>query len=83
MGTIAENIARAEAASYDVLETRTLPVEAWDDYYAPIAGAVAAGKTAHLGPAFTAELEQEMAIFAARAGSYGYVFYVLKRHETG
>lgn len=83
MGTIAENIARAGAAGYDVLETRTLPVEAWDDYYDPIAGAVEAGKAAHLDPAFTAELEREMAIFAASAGSYGYVFYVLKRHEAG
>lgn len=83
MGTIAENVRRAEAAGYDVLETHTLPVEAWDDYYGPIATAVEAGKAAHLDPAFTAELGQEMAIFAASAGSYGYVFYVLKRHEAG
>jgi len=83
MGTREENVSRATSAGYEVIETRTLPTAAWHDYYDPIARAVEAGGAAHLGPAFIAELEQEMAIFAASAGSYGYVFYVLKRHRTG
>jgi serine/threonine-protein kinase HipA len=78
MGTITENIERAAGSGYDVLEITTLPAEAWDDYYGPIVQAVEAGKAAHLDPAFTAELEQERAIFEASRGSYGYVFYSAK-----
>lgn len=78
MGTITENIERAAHAGYDVLETTTLPAEAWDDYYAPIFQAVEDGNAAHLDPAFTAELAQERAIWRASRGSYGYVFYSAK-----
>ena len=78
MGTITENIERAEHAGYNVLDTHTLPAEAWDDYYAPIFQAVEAGNAAHLDPAFTAELAQERAIWRASRGSYGYVFYSAK-----
>jgi serine/threonine-protein kinase HipA len=81
MGTREENVARAIGAGYEVVKTRTLSLAGWSAYYDPITKA--AGKAAHLGPAFIAELEREMAIFAASAGSYGYVFYVLKRHATG
>lgn len=83
MGTCAENIARAQSAGYDVLETHTLPAEAWDDYYGPITEAIEAGRAAHLDPAFTAEFDQERAIWAAGQGSYGYVFYILKSHAMG
>jgi serine/threonine-protein kinase HipA len=74
MVTRAENVARAEAAGFEVIDTSTLPTGAWADYYDPIARALADGRAARLGPAFVAELEQELAVFAASAGSYGYVF---------
>lgn len=83
MGTREENVSRATSAGYDVIDTYTLPAEAWNDYYSPIAKAVEAGKAAHLGPAFIAELEQEHAIFGASRGSYGYVFYIAKPNAIG
>ena len=83
MGTREQNVSRATSAGFEIIDTRTLPSGAWDDYYGPITRALAAGKAAQLGPAFIAELEREMAIFAASAGSYGYVFYTLKPRRTG
>ncbi len=78
MGTRGENVSRATSAGFEIIDTLTLPSEAWADYYDPITRGIEAGKAAHLDPAFTAELAQERAIFAASEGSYGYVFYLLK-----
>ncbi len=78
MGTRTENVSRATAAGYEIIDTHTLAAEAWADYYDPITKAIEDGNAAQLGPAFIAELEQERAIFAASRGSYGYVFYTVK-----
>jgi SAM-dependent methyltransferase len=83
MGTRAENVDCATAAGYEVLDTCVLSAEAWDDYYDPIARAIDAGGAARLGRAFTAEIEQERAIWAASRGSFGYVFYVLQPRIRG
>jgi len=82
MGSREDNIARAASAGYDVVDTHTLPVGAWDDYYGPIAKAMAEGRAAHLGSAFEAELHREQAIFTAGRGSYGYVFYIVKPRQN-
>lgn len=83
MGTREENVSRATSAGYEIHDTRTLPAEAWDEYYGPITEAIGAGNAPQLGPAFLAELEQERAIFAASQGSYGYVFYILQPRRGG
>ncbi len=83
MGTREENVSRATSAGFEIIDTLTLPSDAWAAYYEPITRAIEASKAAHLDPAFTAELAQERAIFAASEGSYGYVFYILKARRAG
>jgi serine/threonine-protein kinase HipA len=78
MGTQADNIARAASTRYTVIDTHTLPTEAWDDYYAPMAQAITDGRAMHLGSQFVAELDTERAVLAAGHGSFGYVFYTMK-----
>jgi trans-aconitate methyltransferase len=78
------NIAAAEAAGYKVLETHTLPEEAWVEGYYDVLEPRAEALAGHPDGAvseFARETLQVIATFRISAGSYGYVFYVLQRAE--
>ena len=77
MASVAGNIARAQAAGYDVLATHIVSAAGWEQYYDPIRRAIRDGETGALDPAFIDELEAEISLFERSKGSYGYVFYVL------
>ena len=74
MASAAGNVARAQAAGYDVLATHTVSAAGWAQYYDPIRRAIRDGETGALDPAFVDELEAEIALFERSQGSYGYVF---------
>ncbi len=84
MGTVEENVARAERAGYSVVGTFVFPREAWwDEYYAPMRDRIAALREparsdAPLATAI-ANAEREMALHERCGESYGYVFYLLAR----
>ena len=81
MQSIPQNIAVAEAAGYEVLDTYTLPKEAWvEDYYdilEPRAKALVDDPDPSVRD-FAVETVKEIEIFACSEDSYGYVFYVLQ-----
>lgn len=79
MATRKENIAHAEAAGYAVLGTHVLSAEGWDEYYGPIAQAIADGRAACLGEDFARRLAEERVVYANGDQSFGYVFYVMRR----
>jgi serine/threonine-protein kinase HipA len=65
-----------------VLTTYTLPDEAWVEGYYDILEPRAKALTGHQDSAvrdFAAETVKEIDIFKSSEGSYGYVFYVLRR----
>jgi hypothetical protein len=76
------NVAIAESAGYALLDTHTLPSEAWVEGYYEILEPRAKALLDH-GNAAVRELAretlQEIEIFRASDDSYGYVFYVLER----
>lgn len=82
MKSVRQNVAAAENAGYSVLTTRTLPREAWMEGYYDLLGPRAEALAAHPDPSvrdFAAETVREIEIFKSSEGSYGYVFYVLRR----
>lgn len=82
MQTVAQNRILAETAGYRVLNTYTLPPEAWiEGYYdvlEPRAQALLAHPDSSVRNLAIATL-QEIEIFNCAENSYGYVFYVLQR----
>ncbi|SEK37704.1 serine/threonine-protein kinase HipA [Stigmatella aurantiaca] len=83
MGTLASNIAVAQEAGYQVLDTFPLPPSAWwDEYYRPLQvrmdglRAEAASDPA-LAEALAAT-RREIDVYAHAEGAYGYVFYLLR-----
>jgi SAM-dependent methyltransferase len=82
MRSVPDNIAVAGSAGYEALTTHTLPRRAWvDGYYdvlAPRAKALL-DHPDHAVRAFAAETVREIEAFECSEGSYGYVFYVLRR----
>lgn len=86
MGTVAENVERAARAGFDCLATWTLPAEDWwTDYYQPLVPEIEKARIAFAGDpgveAMLAEEETEICLFERFGDQYGYVFYVLKKHE--
>jgi cyclopropane fatty-acyl-phospholipid synthase-like methyltransferase len=82
MQHITQNIAVAENAGYNVLDTYTLPKEAWVEGYYDILEPRAKGLVDHSDLSvkdFARETVQEIETFRASEDSYGYVFYVLQR----
>jgi serine/threonine-protein kinase HipA len=81
MAEVADNIERAAAAGFDVLDHFVLPREAWwAEYYAPLEE-----RMARLGPradpelaAAIAETRREIDLFRRYGDAYGYVFYVMR-----
>jgi len=82
MAGIEQNIARADATGFAVIDRFTLPPEAWwDEYYAPLEE-----RMARLAPAADADLasvieetRREIELYRTYGDSYGYVFYLLRR----
>ncbi|MFQ5927677.1 MAG: SAM-dependent methyltransferase [Terriglobia bacterium] len=82
--TIAENLRKAEAEKYEVIDTFPLPAEDWwAEYYAPLQKRITALRSAAAAwpelAAVIAETEQEINMFARFSDSYGYVFYILRK----
>ncbi|MCB2261812.1 MAG: class I SAM-dependent methyltransferase [Candidatus Thiosymbion ectosymbiont of Robbea hypermnestra] len=82
MRHIDENRSLAEAAGYHILDTHTLPDETWVEGYYDILEPRAKALLTHPEEAvrdFAAETLEEIRIFGCSEGSYGYVFYVLRK----
>jgi len=71
----------AEDAGYQVILTQRLPMQAWENYYAPIIPAIEKWKknadTEVM--AFLLEMEEEIRIFREYGSYYGYMFIVLQK----
>lgn len=82
MAGIEQNLERARAAGFDVIDHFTLPPEAWwDEYYVPLEE-----RMARLAPdadpelaAVIAETQREIELYRRYSDSYGYVFYLMRR----
>jgi hypothetical protein len=77
-----ENVRIAEGAGYDVIDTYTLSREAWTDGYYDLLSPRATVLARHADPAvrrFAEEALEEIEVFESSWGSYGYVFYLLRR----
>jgi cyclopropane fatty-acyl-phospholipid synthase-like methyltransferase len=85
MQSVAQNVALARQAGYEVLDTHTLPREAWTEGYyellAPRAQALLDHEEAAVRD-MARETQEEIAVFESSADSYGYVFYVLQRASS-
>ncbi|MEX2167173.1 MAG: class I SAM-dependent methyltransferase [Methyloceanibacter sp.] len=82
MQHITQNITVAENAGYNVLDTYTLPREAWIDGYYDILETRAQAFVDHSDPSirnFARDTVKEIEIFKTAEDSYGYVFYMLQR----
>lgn len=82
MRSVSDNLAVAQRAGYNVLDTHTLPAEAWVDGYYDILEPRAQALLDHPQASvreFAAETIKEIAAFNVSEGSYGYVFYLLQR----
>ncbi len=76
------NLRAIAAAGYALAGEFVLPDADWEDgYYAELARRIPALRAKHAQPEARAvldEAEAEIAVFRERAGSFGYVFYVLR-----
>jgi SAM-dependent methyltransferase len=82
MGGIEQNLARARAGGFEVLDHFALPPEAWwDEYYTPLEARIArlAPDTDRELAAVVEETRREIELYRRHADSYGYVFYLLRR----
>jgi hypothetical protein len=82
MQSVHQNVAVAELAGYQLLTTHTLPAEAWVDGFYDVLEPRALALADHQDPAvraFAADTVREIEVFQRSEGSYGYVFYVLRR----
>jgi trans-aconitate methyltransferase len=82
MQSVHRNIAVAENAGYKVLNTYTLPKEAWTDGYYDVLEPRARALVKHPDSSvrdFALESIKEIEVFEYSEDSYGYVFYVLQR----
>lgn len=82
MKSSGDNITVAQDAGYTVLNTHTLPREAWFDRYYEILEPRARALMGHEDETvrgFAQETAREIEVFKASGDSYGYVFYVLQR----
>jgi SAM-dependent methyltransferase len=84
MAGIEDNIDRARAAGFDLIDHFTLPPETWwDEYYTPLEQ-----RMARLAPTADAELaavldetQREIELYRRHGDSYGYVFYLLRQRH--
>ena len=81
LGSVADNLAGAERAGFEVCDWFALPPSAWwDDYYTPLLQRIE-----DLGPAadpalaaVIAETEHEIEFYRRHYEIYGYVFYLMR-----
>jgi SAM-dependent methyltransferase len=81
MGSVADNLARAGRAGFEVCDWFALPPSAWwDDYYTPLLQRIR-----NLAPdadpaqaAVIAETEREIDLYRRYHEAYGYVFYLMR-----
>ena len=78
-----QNLRAISDAGYAPLDCFTLPDADWeDDYYVELERRIPALRAQHAEPEARAVLdaaEQEIAVFREREGSFGYVFYAMRR----
>ena len=82
MRTVSQNVAAAENAGYEVVETYTLPRETWVDGYYDVLEPRAKALVVHPDASvrdFAIDTLKEIEVFKHSEDSYGYVFYVLRR----
>ena len=82
MQSVHRNTAVAENAGYTVLNTYTLPKEAWVEGYYDVLEPRAKALVNHPDSSvrdFAVETVKEIEVFKCAEDSYGYVFYVLQR----
>lgn len=82
MRSVQENTSAAKDAGYKVLQTYTLPREAWVDGYYDILEPRARALLNHPDSSvreFAVDTVKEIEVFDRSDDSYGYVFYVLQR----
>ena len=82
MGSIADNLARAERAGFEVCGWFALPPSAWwDDYYTPLLQRIEdlAPDADPAQAAIIAETERELDFYRRYHDVYGYVFYLMRR----
>jgi SAM-dependent methyltransferase len=85
MAGISDNVERAHAAGFDLVDHVTLPPQAWwDEYYAPLER-----RMIELAPeadpevaAIISETRQEIELYLRHRDSYGYVFYLLRQSRS-
>jgi len=81
MGSVADNLARAERAGFEVCDWFALPPSAWwDDYYTPLLQRIE-DLAPHADPALAAviaETEHEIDFYRRHHEVYGYVFYLMR-----
>jgi SAM-dependent methyltransferase len=79
MGTEAENIVRANRASFSVLSTHRLPSQAWwVNYYEPLRERMQQIEITPITRSVIDETETEMQMFERFSDFYGYTFYILQ-----
>jgi trans-aconitate methyltransferase len=82
MQTVLHNRQVAQRAGYKVLDTYTLPGEAWVEGYYDVLQPRATALLGHSEAVvrdYAAETLKEIEVFGYAEGSYGYVFYLLQR----
>lgn len=82
MKSVPENIEIAERAGYEIFNIYTLPEKAWIDDYYEILGSRAKSLINHADVAvreLALETVKEIDAFRCSEGTYGYVFFVLRR----
>jgi trans-aconitate methyltransferase len=82
MHTVEQNVVVAENAGYKVLDTFTLPDEAWVEGYYDVLRPRAKALADHPDPSvrdLALETVREIDTFERSEGSYGYVFFLLQR----
>jgi SAM-dependent methyltransferase len=82
MKSVPENIEIAERAGYEIFNIYTLPEKAWIEDYYEILGSRAKSLINHADVAvrdFALQTIKEIEAFRCSEGSYGYVFFVLRR----
>ncbi len=85
MGTVGENLERIKRAGYQVIDRFTLPErDWWDDYFRPlerrIAGLRSASRVDLVMETVMVGTEREIDLYRRHGGSFGYVFYVLRKY---
>lgn len=81
MGSVADNLARAERAGFEACDWFALPPSAWwDDYYTPLLQRVESLASAAdpAQAAVIAETEREIDLYRRYHEVYGYVFYLMR-----